>query len=69
MCLSQEHARDSQLVKFMMYDVYRQLMIVGVMRHDEFDDRLKYDRGSLGEMLVTLLRIFFPRKRYITATA
>ena len=54
-------ARDSQLVKFMMYDVYRQLMIVA-LRHDEFDDRLKYDRGSIGEMLVTLLRIFFPRK-------
>ena len=53
--------RNSQLVKFMMYDVYRQLMTTAV-RHDEFDDRLKYDRGSLGDMLVTLLRIFFPGK-------
>jgi hypothetical protein len=54
-------AGNSQLVKFMMYDVYRQLMMAAI-RHEEFDDRLKYDRGSLGDMLVTLLRIFFPGK-------
>jgi hypothetical protein len=54
-------ARNSQLVKFMMYDVYRQLMMVA-MRNDEFDDRLKYDRGSLGDALVTLLRMYFPGK-------
>ena len=53
--------RNSQLVKFMTYDVYRQLMTVAI-RHEEFDDRLKYDRGSLGDMLVTFLRIFFPGK-------
>ena len=54
-------ARDSHIVKFMMYDVYRQLMMVAIV-HDEFDDRIKYDRGSLGEVLVTLLRLFFPGK-------
>ncbi len=52
-------ARNSQLIKFMMYDVYRQLMMAAI-RNDEFDDRLRYDRGSLGEILVTLLKIFFP---------
>jgi hypothetical protein len=52
-------ARNSQLVKFMMYDVYRQLMMAAIL-HEEFDDRLEYDRGSLGDILVTLLKIFFP---------
>jgi len=54
-------ARDSQILKFMTYDVYRQLMMVAI-GHDEFDDRINYDRGSLGDVLVTLLRIFFPGK-------
>lgn len=54
-------ARSSQLIAFMMYDVYRQLMGVAI-RNIEFDDRAKYERGSLGDMLVTLLRIFFPGK-------
>lgn len=54
-------ARNPQLVKFMMYDVYRQLLVVAI-RHEEFDDRMKYDRGSLGDALVTLLRLFFPGK-------
>jgi hypothetical protein len=54
-------ARDSQIVKFMMYDVYRQLMMVAI-GHDEFDDRIDYDRGSLGDVLVTLLRLFFRGK-------
>jgi hypothetical protein len=54
-------ARNSQFVKFMMYDVYRQLMVVAI-RNDEFDDRVNYDRGSLGDVLITLLRIFFPGK-------
>jgi hypothetical protein len=54
-------ARRSQLVAFMMYDVYRQLAGVA-MRNAEFDDRATYERGSLGDMLVTLLRMFFPEK-------
>jgi hypothetical protein len=54
-------ARGSQVVAFMMYDVYRQLMDVA-MRDTEFDDRSRYERGSLGDMLVTLLRMFFPGK-------
>jgi hypothetical protein len=54
-------ARNSQLVKFMLYDVYRQLMVVAI-RNDEFDDRVRYDHGSLGDAFVTLLRIFFPGK-------
>lgn len=54
-------ARTSQLIAFMMYDVYRQLMGVAI-RNTEFDDRARYERGSLGDMLVTLLRIFFPGK-------
>ena len=54
-------ARNSQLVRFMMYDVYRQLMVVAI-RNEEFDDRVKYDHGSLGDAFVTLLRIFFPGK-------
>lgn len=54
-------ARDSQIVKFMMYDVYRQLMMLAI-GHDEFDDCINYDRGSLGDVLVTLLRLFFRGK-------
>jgi hypothetical protein len=54
-------ARSSQLIGFMMYDVYRQLMGVAI-RNPEFDDRAQYERGSLGDMLVTLLRICFPGK-------
>jgi hypothetical protein len=54
-------AGNSQLVAFMMYDVYRQLLGVAI-RNTEFDDRVRYERGSLGDMLVTLLRIFFPGK-------
>jgi hypothetical protein len=54
-------ARGSQIVAFMMYDVYRQLMDVAT-RNSEFDDRVGYERGSLGDMLVTLLRMFFPGK-------
>jgi hypothetical protein len=53
--------RTSQLVAFMMYDVYRQLMDVAI-RNPEFDDRARYERGSVGDMLVTFLRIFFPGK-------
>jgi hypothetical protein len=54
-------ARSSQVIAFMMYDVYRQLLSVAI-RSTEFDDRARYERGSLGDMLVTLLRIFFPGK-------
>jgi hypothetical protein len=54
-------ARSSQLVAFMMYDVYRQLLNVATL-NTEFDDRARYERGSLGDMLVTLLRMFFPGK-------
>jgi hypothetical protein len=52
-------ARNSEIMRFMMYDVYRQLLRVSIY-NSEFDDRVKYERGSLGDMLVTLLRIFFP---------
>lgn len=54
-------ARSSQLIAFMMYDVYRQLMSVAI-RNPEFDDRVRYERGSVGDMLITFLRIFFPGK-------
>lgn len=53
--------RGSQVIAFMMYDVYRQLMETAI-RNEEFDDRAEYERGSVGDMLVTLLRIFFPSK-------
>ena len=43
-------ARDTQLVKFMMYDVYRQLMVVPIV-HEELDDCVEYDHGSLGGIL------------------
>jgi hypothetical protein len=52
-------ARNPELVKFMTYDVYRQLMRLAI-RNEEFDDLMTYGRGSLGSLLVTLLRIFFP---------
>lgn len=54
-------ARSSQLIAFMMYDVYRQLMDAAI-RNPEFDDRARYERGSVGDMLVSLLRIYFPGK-------
>jgi hypothetical protein len=57
-------ARASQLIAFMTYDVYRQLMEVA-MRNPEFDDRVQYEQGSLGDMLVTLLRMFFPGKNIV----
>jgi hypothetical protein len=54
-----EPARSTPLVHFMLYDIYRQLMGVA-LGDDEFDDRVSYDQGSLGDTLITLLRLFFP---------
>jgi hypothetical protein len=56
-------ARGSQLVAFMTYDVYRQLMGVAIS-NTEFDDRAQYEHGSVGDMLVTLLRIFFQERAF-----
>ena len=33
---------------------------MAVLSDEEFDDRADYGRGTLGDVLVTLLRIYFP---------
>jgi hypothetical protein len=54
-----ESTHNTPLMQFMLYDVYRQLMGVAY-RDEEFDDRASYDKGSFGDILITLLRLFFP---------
>jgi hypothetical protein len=46
-------------MRFLRYDTTRQLLKVA-LTHDEFDDRTKYGQETLGDVLVTLLRIYLP---------
>jgi hypothetical protein len=48
-----------QLLRVIRYDTSRQLLMLA-LRSDDFDDRAEYVRGTLGDTLVTLLRIYFP---------
>ena len=52
---------DSNLhiLRFLRYETARQLLMVA-LRDEEFDDRADYGRGTLGDMLITLLRIYLP---------
>ncbi len=50
-----------QLLRFLRYETARQLLIT-VLRDEEFDDRADYGRGTLGDVLVTLLRIYLPHR-------
>ena len=46
------------ILRFLRYETARQLLMVA-LRDEEFDDRADYGRGTLGDVLVTLLRIYF----------
>lgn len=50
-----------QILRFLRYETARQLLVT-VLRDEEFDDRADYGRGTLGDVLVTLLRIYLPRR-------
>jgi hypothetical protein len=54
-------AADTSLpiLRFLRYETSRQLMQVA-FSNEEFDDRADYVRGTLGDVLVTLLRIYLP---------
>lgn len=54
-------AADANLyiLRFLRYETTRQLLMFA-FNNEEFDDRADYDRGTLGDVLVTLLRIYFP---------
>jgi hypothetical protein len=47
------------ILRFLRYETSRQLMQVA-LSDEEFDDRADYVRGTLGDVLVTLLRIYLP---------
>ena len=47
------------ILRFLRYETARQLLM-SALRDEEFDDRADYGRGTLGDVLVTLLRIYFP---------
>jgi hypothetical protein len=47
------------LIRFARYDNLRQLLQVA-LRDQEFDDRADYGRGTLGDVLITLIRVHFP---------
>ena len=48
-----------QLLRFITYDTWRQLFAIA-LRTDDFDDLADYGKGTLGDALVTLLRLYFP---------
>lgn len=56
-------AADASLpiLQFLRYDTTRQLLMTA-LRDEEFDDRADYERGTLGDVLVTLLSVYFPRR-------
>src|SRR5262249_7803918 len=47
------------ILRFLRYETSRQLMQIA-LSDEEFDDRADYVRGTLGDVLVTLLRIYLP---------
>ncbi len=49
------------ILRFLRYETARQLLVT-VLRDEEFDDRADYGRGTLGDVLVTLLRIYLPHR-------
>jgi len=56
-------AADSshQILRFLRYETARQLLVTA-LRDEVFDDRADYGRGTLGDVLVTLLRIYLPHR-------
>jgi hypothetical protein len=54
-----DNAHAALLHRALRYDTYRQLLTLAVT-DDEFDDRARYDRGSLGDLLVTVVRTLAP---------
>jgi hypothetical protein len=50
-----------QLLRTIQYDTSRQLLSLA-LRSDDFDDRAEYGKGTLGDILVTLVRIYFPSR-------
>jgi hypothetical protein len=56
-----EGDKGVQLLRHLRYDTERQLLAVA-LGNDEFDDRFDYGRGTLGDVLVTVLRINFPNR-------
>jgi hypothetical protein len=53
--------RSLHIMRFLRYETARQLLVT-VLRDEEFDDRVDYGRGTLGDVLVTLLRIYLPHR-------
>ena len=49
------------MLRFLRYETARQLLVT-VLRDEEFDDRADYGRGTLGDVLVTLLRLYLPHR-------
>jgi hypothetical protein len=54
---------DSSLhiLRFLRYETARQLLVTA-LHDEEFDDRADYGRGTLGDVLITLLRIYLPHR-------
>jgi hypothetical protein len=50
---------STHILQFLRYETARQLLMAA-LRDQEFDDRSDYGRGTLGDVLVTLLRVYFP---------
>lgn len=48
-----------QLLRHLRHDTTRQLLGVA-LRNEEFDDRATYGRGTLGDVLITVIRVHFP---------
>jgi hypothetical protein len=50
---------SAHILQFLRYETARQLLMAA-LRDQEFDDRADYGRGTFGDVLVTLVRIYFP---------
>jgi hypothetical protein len=58
--LTQPDSPQSALLqRALRYDTYRQLLSLATA-DDEFDDRASYDRGSLGDLLISVIRTLTP---------
>lgn len=47
------------ILRFVRYETARQLLMAA-LSDEEFDDRADYGRGTLGDVLITVQRIYFP---------
>jgi hypothetical protein len=50
--------RSWLVLRHLRHDTTRQ-MVAAALRNDEFDDRVSYGRGTLGDVLVTVVRVHF----------